>query len=154
MISLRSEAVWQKRTAWHIRKEPVIMNAVAKDILNPHVVCMTEDMDLRAVAQLFRDEAITGAPVVDERGHVVGIISQSDLMAHDLTRPPEGLQAATVKDVMTPEVVTVEEETPIHEVAARMAQQGIHRVIVVDKAQQLRGIVTSMDVLWWVAAQG
>jgi CBS domain-containing protein len=130
------------------------MNAVAKDILTPHVVCVTEDMALHTVAQLFGHEAITGAPVVNERGQVVGIISQSDLVTHDLTTPPEGRPAATVKDVMTPVVVTVEEETPIHEVALRMAQQGIHRVIVVDKAQQLRGIVTSMDVLWWVAAQG
>jgi CBS domain-containing protein len=134
------------------------MNAVAKDILTPHVVSVTEDMELRTVAQLFEDEAITGAPVVDEQGHVVGVISRSDLVAHDLTTPrgvpPEVLAAATVKDVMTPLVVTVEEDTPIPEVAARMAQQGIHRVIVVDKAQQLRGIVTSMDVLWWVAAQG
>ncbi len=75
-------------------------------------------------------------------------------MTHGLTQPPEGRPAATVKDVMTPGAVTVEEETPLHEVALRMAQQGIHRVIVVDKAQQLRGIVTSMNILWWVAAQG
>jgi CBS domain-containing protein len=130
------------------------MNAVAKDILTPHVVCVREDMEVRTAAQLLGHEAITGAPVVDERGQVVGIISQSDLVTHDLTTPPEGRPAATVKDVMTPGAVTVEEETPLYEVALRMAQQGIHRVLVVDKAQQLRGIVTSMDILWWVAAQG
>lgn len=130
------------------------MNAVAKDILNPDVVCVTEDMELRSVAQLLGNEAITGAPVVDDRGQVVGMISQSDLVTHDLTRPPDARPAATVKDVMTAVVVTVEEDTPIPEVALRMAQQGIHRVIVVDTRRQLRGIVTSMDVLWWVAAQG
>jgi CBS domain-containing protein len=136
------------------RKEPVIMNAVAKDILTPHVACVTEDMAVRTAAQLLRTEAITGAPVVDERGQVVGIISQSDLVSHGLTAPPDERLVVTVKDVMTPRVVTVEEETPLHEVALRMVQQGIHRVLVVDKAQQLRGIVTSMDILWWVAAQG
>jgi CBS domain-containing protein len=47
--------------------------------------------------------------------------------------------------------VTVEEDTPIREVAPRMAKFGIHRLIVVDEDQQLRGIVTSMDVLRWVA---
>ena len=85
---------------------------------------------------------------------MVGLISQSDLVTRDLTAPPDARPAATVKDVMTPVVVTVEEDTPIPAVALRMAPQGIHRVIVVDKTQQLRGIVTSMDVLWWVAAQG
>ncbi len=43
------------------RKEPVIMNAVAKDILQPHVVCVTEDMALHTAAQLLGTEAITGA---------------------------------------------------------------------------------------------
>ena len=40
---------------------------------------------------------------------------------------------------MTPVAVTVEEETPLDEVAARMAHHGIHRVVVVDKAQRVRG---------------
>jgi predicted transcriptional regulator len=129
------------------------MDGVAKDILNPHVVCVPEDMELRTVAQLLGDEAITGAPVVDHQGQVVGIISQSDLVTHDLTTRADARPAATVKDVMTSVVVTVEEDTPIPAVALRMAQQSIHRVIVVDKRQQLRGIVTSMEVLWWIAAQ-
>jgi CBS domain-containing protein len=130
------------------------MDGMAKDLLHPHVVCVTKDMAVHAVAQLLRDEAITGAPVVDDQGQVVGIISQSDLVSQDLTRPADVGPAVTAKEIMTPGVVTVEEDTPIPAVALHMAQQGIHRVIVVDKQGQLRGIVTSMDVLWWVAAQG
>jgi CBS domain-containing protein len=72
------------------------MDGVAKDLLNPHVVCVTEDMGVHAVAQLLRDEAITGAPVVNDQGRVVGIISQSDLMSHDLATPPDARPAATV----------------------------------------------------------
>jgi CBS domain-containing protein len=63
------------------------------------------------------------------------------------------LPADTVADVMTPYLITVTEETPIREVAARMASSGVHRLMVVDSEQQLRGIVTSLDVLRWVAAQ-
>lgn len=55
---------------------------------------------------------------------------------------------------MTPFLVTVAEDTPIREVAARMTRASIHRLIVVDEDQQLRGIVTSMDVLRWVADTG
>jgi predicted transcriptional regulator len=130
------------------------MDGVAKDILSPHVVGVPGDMEWRTVAQLLGDEAMTGAPVVDHQGQVVGIISQSDLVTHDLTTLADARPAATVKDVMTSVVVTVEEDTPIPAVALRMAQQSIHRVIVVDKRQPLRGLVTSMDVLWWIAAQG
>jgi CBS domain-containing protein len=161
----------------HIREESSLMKRVAKDIMNPHVVSVTDTMDLREVAKMFIKEGITGAPVVDELGNLLGVISQSDLVEyevateHELTveapfyRRPyddaldpsrgfqiEAMSADTAKDVMTPYLVTVEEDTPIREVAARMAKFGIHRLIVVDEDQQLRGIVTSIDVLRWVAA--
>ena len=56
---------------------------------------------------------------------------------------------------MTPYLITIKEDTPIREVAARMAECGIHRLIVVDvdDDQQIRGIVTSLDVLRWVAEE-
>ena len=79
--------------------------------------------------------------------------SSPSLLDHTLTPSPEGLPATTVKDIMTPVAVTIGEETPLNEVALCMAQHGIHRVVVVNHAQQVRGIVTSMDIVWWVAAQ-
>lgn len=129
------------------------MDATAKDVWTTDVVRVTADMEVRAVARVFGDEAITGAPVVDGEGRVVGVISQRDLLDHALTPAPAGRPPTTVRDIMTPMAVTVEEETPLHEVAALMAQHGIHRVVVVDHAQRVRGIVTSMDLVWWVAAQ-
>lgn len=154
------------------------MKLAAKDIMNSHVVSITDTMDLREVATIFIEEGITGAPVVDEMGHLVGVISQSDLVEYELATeheltveapfyrrpyddaldPSRGFQieelaADTVKDVMTPFLVTIEEDSPIREVAAGMAKFGIHRLIVVDEDQQLRGIVTSIDVLRWVAEE-
>jgi CBS domain-containing protein len=149
---------------------------VAKDIMNPNVVTITDTMDLREAARIFVEERISGAPVVDELGTLVGVISQSDLVEYELATereltveapfyrrpyddalsPHRGFQIEevptdTVKDVMTPFLITVEEATSIQEVAARMAKFGVHRLIVVDEDQQIRGIVTSMDVLRWVA---
>ena len=129
------------------------MNATAKDVWTPDVVRVTGDMAVRAAARLVGDEAITGAPVVDGEGRVVGVLSQRDLLEHALTPAPEDQPAATVRDVMTPAAVTVEEDTPLPEVAARMARHGVHRVVFVDRAQRVQGIVTSMDLVWWVAAQ-
>jgi CBS domain-containing protein len=158
------------------REESSIMKGVAKDIMNPNVVTVTDTMDLREAAKIFVEEEISGAPVVNELGHLLGVISQSDLVEYELAtereltveapfyRRPydealhpsrgfqiEALPADTIKDVMTPFLITVEEDTSIHEVAARMVEFGIHRLIVVDEDQQIRGIVTSMDVLRWVA---
>lgn len=154
------------------------MKGIAKDIMNPNVVTVTDTMDLREAAKILVEERISGAPVVDDLGNLVGVISQSDLVEYDLAterelteeapfyRQPyddaihpgrgfqiEELSADKVKDVMTPYLITINEDTPIREVAARMAQCGIHRVIVVDEDQQIRGIVTSLDVLRWVAEE-
>jgi len=156
----------------------MIMTGIARDIMNPQVVTVTENMDLREVAKILVEERITGAPVVDEMGTLVGVISQSDLVEYDLSveheltveapfyRRPfddalqpgrgfriEDLPADLVKDVMTPYLITVAEDTPIRDVAARMASGGVHRLIVVDTDQQIRGIVSSLDVLRWIAAQ-
>jgi CBS domain-containing protein len=154
------------------------MRDIAKDIMNPNVVTVTDTMDLREAAKILVEERISGAPVVDDLGNLVGVISQSDLVEYDLAterelteeapfyrrpyddaiHPSRGFQieqlsADKVKDVMTPYLITIKEDTPIREVAARMAQCGIHRVIVVDEDQQIRGIVTSLDVLRWVAEE-
>jgi CBS domain-containing protein len=154
------------------------VKGAAKDIMNPQVITVTDSMDLREAARIFVEEGVTGAPVVDEMGNLVGVISQSDLVEYNLSverqltveapfyrhpfddalHPQRGFQieelpADKVKDVMTPFLVTVEEETPIHEIAARMAKFGIHRLIVVDTDQQICGIVASLDVLHWVSEQ-
>jgi predicted transcriptional regulator len=156
--------------------EAIMMKRTVKDIMNPRVVTVTDTMVLREAAQILVEEGITGAPVVDDLGTLVGVISQSDLVEHavataheltieapfyrrpydDVIRPDRSLPLAErstelVKDVMTPFLVTVAEDIPIQEVAARMAKCGIHRLIVVDADQDICGIVTSMDVLQWVA---
>jgi CBS domain-containing protein len=150
---------------------------VARDIMNPQVITIADSMDLREAAKILVEGGISGAPVVDELGHLVGVISQRDLVQytlateHELTveapfyRQPydesldpsrgfqiEELPADLVRDVMTPHLITVTEDTPIREVAARMVRFGVHRLIVVGEERQLRGIVTSMDVLRCVAA--
>ena len=155
------------------------MKRVAKDIMNPQVVTVRSTMDLREAAKIFVEEGITGAPVVDDLDHLVGVISQTDLVEYNLAtereltveapfyrrpfdealHPQRGFQveelpADTVEDVMTPFLLTVEEDTPIREVAARMANFAIHRLIVVDQEEEIRGIVTSLDVLRWVAEGG
>src|SRR5262245_1637572 len=155
------------------------MKRVAKDIMHSNVLTVTDTMDLREAAKIFVEERISGAPVVDELGNLLGVISQSDLVEYELAtereltveapfyrrpydeslHPGRGFQieklpADTIKDVMTPSLITVMEDTPIREVAARMAECGIHRLIVVDEDQQIRGIVTSLDVIRWVAETG
>ena len=159
------------------REEESIVRRVAKAIMHPNVVTVTDTLDLREAAKILVEERIGGAPVVDELGNLLGVSSQSDLVEYELTtereqtveapfyrrpyddalHPSRGFQieelpAHTVKGVMTPFLITIEENTPVREVAARMAKFRIHRLIVVDDDQQISGIVASLDVLRWVAA--
>jgi CBS domain-containing protein len=155
------------------------MKRTAKDIMNPMVVTVNSSMDLREAANILVEVGITGAPVVDDLGNLVGVLSQTDLVEHELStereltveapfyRRPyddaldpergfqiEALPTDTVRDVMTPFVMTIGETAPIREIAARMAKFLVHRLIVVDGEGQIRGIVTSLDVLRWLAEEG
>lgn len=106
---------------------------------------------------LFVESQIDGAPVVDDRGAVIGVVSTTDLLRtvdqvcdEDIDAVPgelpERLSALTARDIATPEVVWVEPSTPVSEIARRMRAEGIHRVLV-GAHGKLAGILTAFDLL-------
>ena len=147
------------------------MAGTAKDIMSPDPVCVPRDMDLRDLAKLFLEKGFTGAPVVDARGDLVGVISQTDLLYYHLTRDdelvlssdfyasakiegrtmPRGFQiedvnTGRVEDVMTPVVHAVDESSTVGNVARMMTTKHIHRVIV-RRGRRAVGIISALDVL-------
>ena len=140
----------------------------AQDIMTSEPVCVDPAMTLRDLAQLFAEHEISGAPVIDAEGRVIGVVSMTDLLRRciegTLDIPPaylfdtlseqsdedEGLQAESqvhVEDFMTDEPVTVTATTRAGEIARIMSEGRIHRVIVVDDERMAVGIVTSLDLL-------
>jgi CBS domain-containing protein len=146
----------------------------AKDIMQTKVTCVTSDMDIREVAKLLVEKKISGAPVIDEKARLIGVVTLSDLVQHNLSEDRdviyesefyelfpqdvgfkrgfhiEDLNASNVTEVMTPTLITAEVETPVGELASRMLQKRVHRIII-TKDQQVRGIVTTMDMLMLIA---
>jgi len=147
------------------------MGYVAGDIMSKDVICISKDTDLRDLAKLFLSKGITGAPVVDRRGDLCGVISQTDLLYYQLTRDDElivpsdfyatvkvegrtlgkGFQiedvnTATVEEVMTPVVHAVVAGASIESVARMMTRRHIHRVIV-RRGREVVGIISALDVL-------
>jgi len=143
----------------------------ARDIMKTKVVSVPATMDLRDLAKLLLKEGITGAPVVDGKGHLAGVISQTDLVYYNLTRGdelvfdsdfyhsakvegrhvPAGFQfedfnSGCVGDVMTPVVHSVTESATVESVARLMTRKHIHRVIV-RKGRAVAGIISALDVL-------
>jgi CBS domain-containing protein len=119
----------------------------ARDFMQTDVVTVTPGTLLSTVHRLFIEEEIHGAPVVDEDGRVIGIVSTLDLSRASADElDPDAALAMTAADVMTPEVVAVTPETSVTDVAKLMRAQHIHRVLVV-RDRELVGVVTTFDLL-------
>jgi len=143
----------------------------ASDVMSKEVICVAEDMELRELTRMFLDRGITGAPVLNRGGDLVGVISQHDLLFYSLTRGdelvldsdfyqsvrvdgrrlPQGFQvedanSGRVSDVMTPVVHSVSARTPVDRVAQLMTRKHIHRVIV-TQGKKVAGIISAVDLL-------
>lgn len=79
-------------------------------------------------------------PVVDDRGHLVGVLSDRDVLRAISTRKPQ-----RVGDIMTRDVVTTRPETAAHEAAGLMLENSISSLLVVDETSTLVGVVTMTD---------
>ncbi len=114
---------------------------VARDLMTPDVLTVPPDLPVQELAQRLVYHRVSGMPVVDDEGRLIGIVSEGDVIAK---------QGRTVADIMTREVVTVEEDTPAGEIAALMAARNIKRVPVM-RSGRLVGIVSRADIVAWVA---
>lgn len=122
---------------------------VARDLMTPDILAVDAGMTLTETAAFLLREEITGAPVRDAGGAIVGFVSTSDLLqalsAADATGAAEAL-ATPVVDLMTPEVYTIDVEAPVREVAQTLIDGGIHRIFV-EEDGELVGTITSSDLV-------
>jgi CBS-domain-containing membrane protein len=110
--------------------------------MTPNVISVREDTPVREVAQVLDRHRISGVPVCDDAGHMVGLVSEYDLIA----RP----QARTVSEVMTRDVVSVMEDTAVDEVRFLLVNRKIKRVPVL-RGQRVVGIVSRADLVREIA---
>jgi CBS domain-containing protein len=148
------------------------MSVTAKDIMTTEIIPAHEKMTVLALSQLFQKHDISGAPVVDDAGHLVGVVSTTDVLLHsdvfgdshvveseyhkhhddaggdmlseDLV--PDDVVNLQVRDIMSTDVLSVSVDTPIEEVAKIMYTDRIHRLLVLEESR-LVGILSTMDVL-------
>jgi predicted transcriptional regulator len=118
------------------------MRAVG-EVMEPHVFWVPTDMPLLRAAKELASRQISGAPACAPDGRILGVITMADLTEHYGGTHESRL----VRDVMTPEVLSVSEAAPLQDAIRVMAFEGVHRLIVLDGHERLAGIVTSMDIL-------
>jgi CBS domain-containing protein len=146
----------------------------ARDVMNREVLTVRAELTVRELAAFLTENQISGAPVIDANRRLVGVVSVTDVAQNDAERPelvddrssptlavrgwedrmnPEDLRGLhlesddlLVRDIMTPTVYTVPEDTPVARIAQTMVAGRIHRVFVTRRGRVI-GIVTSLDLV-------
>ena len=142
----------------------------AKDIMTTDVIVANKNDSIANVAKMLIKEKIGGLPVVDEENRVVGIISETDIMkkeSHvdspkmlnflqgiifldDMKKFEDELRAIAaykVEDLMSKDIITVDENDTFDYVANVMINKSVNRVPVVDKEKFLKGIICRYDII-------
>jgi CBS domain-containing protein len=114
---------------------------MARDIMSREIVTVGADMLVEDAAKLLAYHTISGMPVEDPDGKVIGLVSEADVIGHI---------GATVSDVMSESVITVAEDTTVEEIATLMESHRIKRVPVMSNGS-LCGIVSRSDIVRSIA---
>ena len=143
------------------------LELTAADLMTTPVRTIPQNTTLREAAHLLTHERISGAPVVDAGGRCIGVLSSSDFVTWagkdgngkavhflapwgemiDIDDSPDN----EIRHYMTAQPVTVAPTAPIGELAQKMVDAHIHRVLVVVDDSRPQGIVSSTDILAAVA---
>ena len=141
----------------------------ARDIMTREVITIGPEASVKELAKLLEAHRISGAPVLDEKAALVGVVTQSDLVqrSRDLDLPPalnvldlhlfletpshfqkrlEKLLGDRVKDIMTVSPLTLTPDMPVNEIARLMAAKGMHTLPVLEGGK-LVGIVGKLDLI-------
>ncbi|MBB5346436.1 CBS domain-containing protein [Desulfoprunum benzoelyticum] len=145
----------------------------ASDIMTREVITVTLETTVQQLAQLLSAHGISGAPVIDQDGKVLGVVTESDLIDQNkkvhiptvvtildsfffLENPDKMEQemrkiaGATVADIYSSPAVTVSVETPVDEIATIMSEKNVHTLPVVDDGQ-IKGIIGKKDIIKTIA---
>jgi CBS domain-containing protein len=129
----------------------VTLHAFVKDVMTAEVIAVGPDASYADLAAMLRKHRISGFPVVDGEGIVVGVVSESDLLASQAASRPLKKRASatglTAADLMTRPPVTIGPDEQVRRAARLMYSRKVRRLPVVDHRGRLVGILTRADVL-------
>ncbi len=141
----------------------------AKQIMTRKIITVGLELEVSELATLFWENRIGGAPVVDESGKLLGIVTESDLIDQSkkvhiptimtildsmiflenpakLDKEIKKMTGTKVKDIYSSKVVTVNEDTPMSELATIMADRRLHTLPVVD-GEKIVGVIGKADII-------
>ena len=151
---------------------------LAEDIMTSPTITIGKDKNVKEALELLAENNISGIPVTDEEGKVIGIISGADIIRYsqqkklipssstsiwvaplgntddDLQMIRSGyekLYRTMVEQIMTKKVYTASKDTPISDLAKLMSRRNVNRIPIVNKDNHVVGIVTRNDLVKYMA---
>ena len=151
----------------------VLRAETAADMMTMKPVSIHQNATVREAAAFLIEKDISAAPVIDDAGRPVGVLSRSDIVRYEqdpaasATHEPEFYHIAellcppalrkilhvqraehiAVREIMTPTVISVSPEDTVLSVVAEMLAFKVHRLFVIDEAGVLVGVIGTFDVL-------
>jgi CBS domain-containing protein len=148
----------------------------ARDIMTKDVVTVTADTEITQAAKLLLENHFNGLPVVDDRGKLIGIICQEDLIVQQkrlplpslftffdglipltsyrsLEKEVEKIVATTVSQAMTLDPITIDPDASLEDIATLMVNNNIHTLPVLEGGR-LVGIIGKEDILRTIMPAG
>lgn len=146
----------------------------AKDIMTKDVIIVKPSTTIEDLAQTLIKRQISGTPVVDEDGNLIGIVTENDLIGKNkrlhiptilrlfdafiplgtsrLEEEIKKMAASTVGEICTRDLVTVNEDTPMEDIATIMTEKKIHLLPVLQEGR-LVGIIGKKDLIKGISGQ-
>lgn len=143
------------------------------DLMTTPVRCVTKDMSAESLLRIFVEDGISAVPVVNGEGRPIGVVSKSDLLreqfrgglpddlalwstaAHQepvtVEALDEFLAGRSVAELMTPFAFSLPVDAPVSLAAALMSYEAVHRIAVTESDGMVVGILSSLDVMRWLA---
>lgn len=140
-------------------------SVTARDVMTKEVVAVKTDTPLFQVAEAMGRAGVSGVPVVDAAGQVLGVISEKDFLVRLGVKEPKNfmsvvaeclqvkkclalpMRSQTAADIMNAPAITVREDTPLAEISRIFVEKGINRAPVVDPNSVLVGLVSRADIV-------
>ncbi|MCS7166713.1 MAG: CBS domain-containing protein [Gemmatales bacterium] len=147
----------------------------AADLMQENPISINENATIKEAAAILLDRGISAAPVINEAGRPVGVISRSDIVLYEREKgerlsPPadyftedtvdvatgkavpfgfhvEYPDATTVREIMTPVIYAVAPDTSAMQVIQEMLHRHVHRLFVIDASGVLVGVISTLDIL-------
>jgi len=137
------------------------MSATVKDVMTADVVGVRRDTSFKDMVGMLSMSRISALPVVDEAEHVIGVVSEADMLIKEADqggdpgfftgirrrRDHEKAAGICAADLMSSPAIVIRPDEPVQRAARLMYDRGVKRLVVVDDAGHLLGIVTRSDVL-------